>query len=370
MNNHHTTIGFPHMNKEPSEKRAFLPGFIQYLSRFVNVYLAEGYGSRLGFSFDDYRQGNLRIFQVERKEAFEKDFVMMLRSPNEDDYRMMRKGACLISMLHYPTRPRRIQILRELGINSISLDSIINDNNLRLVENMRAVAWNGLETAFDVLEKRWPGLLRPDGKPFQVLILGTGMVGKHAVEAATKLGDIFRNNLHIEKHGSGAIAMSIGRSLSSNSTVMESLMRQSDILVDASQRRDATLPVIPNAWLAWLPEHAVVVDLSVDPYLLDHTPPTVRGIEGIPQGNLDQYIFMPDDPNWEKTIPPVIPSANRRAAVTCYSWPGIHPESCMDHYGHQMEPLMEILLTKEYCQLSPDGGYFERALCRAKLPEE
>ncbi len=371
MNNHHLpTIGFPHMNKEPSEKRAFLPGFIQYLSRFADVYLAEGYGSRLGFSFDDYRQGNLRIFQVERKEAFQKDFVMMLRSPNEDDYCLLRKGACLISMLHYPTRPRRIQILHELGIHSISLDSIINDNNLRLVENMRAVAWNGLETAFDVLEKRWPGLLRPDGKPFQVLILGTGMVGKHAVEAATKLGDITRNNLHIENHGPGALALSLGRSLSSNPTVMESLIRQSDILVDASQRRDATLPVIPNAWLAWLPEHAVIVDLSVDPYLLDHNPPTVRGIEGIPQGNLDQYIFMPDDPEWGKTIPPEIPSANRRAAVTCYSWPGIHPESCMDHYGRQMEPVMEILLTKGYSQLSPESGYFERALCRAMLPEE
>ena len=195
----HITIGFPRMNKEPSEKRAFLPAFIQYLTRFATVYLAEGYGSRLGFSFADYRQGNPNIFQVERKVAFQKDYVMMLRSPNEKEYCWMRKGACLISMLHYPTRPRRIQVLNELGINSISLDSIVDDNNLRLVENMRSVAWNGLEVAFDVLEKKWPGLMRPDGKPFQVLILGTGMVGKHAVEAATKLGDITRNNSSYRK---------------------------------------------------------------------------------------------------------------------------------------------------------------------------
>jgi alanine dehydrogenase len=261
-------------------------------------------------------------------------------------------------------------VLHELGINSISLDSIINDNNLRLVENMRAVAWNGLEAAFDVLERRWAGLMRPGARPFQVLILGTGMVGKHAVEAATKLGDITRNNLHIEKHGPGALALSIGRNLSANAAVMESLMRQADILVDASQRRDATLPVIPNAWLAWLPEHAVIVDLSVDPYLLDHTPPTVRGIEGIPMGNLDQYVFFPDDPYWEKTIPPSIPTNNRRTTVTCYSWPGIHPESCMEHYAHQMEPLMEVLLSKGYSQLSLEGGFFERALFRAKLPDE
>ena len=369
MNNHHITIGFPHMQKEPAEKRAFLPAFIQFLTRFADVYLAEGYGSRLGFSFDAYRQGNLRIFQVDRYEAFQKEYVVMLRSPNEDDYCLIQKGSCLISMLHYPTRPKRVQALHRLGIHSISLDSIIDDNNLRLVENMRAVAWNGLETAFDVLESRWPGLLRPDGNPFQVLIVGTGMVGKHAVEAATKLGDITRNNTHIENHGPGAVALSIGRNLSSKASVMESLMPHCDVLVDASQRRDATQPVIPNAWLAWLPEHAVIVDLAVDPYLLDHTPPTVRGIEGIPQGNLDKFIFMPDDPDWGKTIPLSIPSNNRRTTVSCYSWPGIHPESCMEHYARQMEPLMEVLFSKSYAQLSLEGSYFERALFRAKLPE-
>ena len=62
---------------------------------------------------------------------------------------------------------------------------IVNDQNTRLVENIKAVGWNGLEAAFDVLEKRWPGLVRPDKEPIQVLVLGTGMVGKHAVDAVT-----------------------------------------------------------------------------------------------------------------------------------------------------------------------------------------
>ena len=285
----------------------------------------------------------------------------------------MRKGTCLISMLHYPTQPRRIQVLRELEIDSISLDSIIDDNNLRLVENMRAVAWNGLEVAFDVLENKWPGLLRPDGKPFQVTLIVTGMVGKHAVEAVTKLGDITRNNQHIEEHGPGAVALSIGRNLSTNASVMENLLRQSDILVDASQRRNATVPVIPNAWLGWLPEHAVIVDMAVGFFLLNHTPPTVRGIEGIPMGNLDQYIFMPDDPNWEKTIPPSIPSSNRRTTVSCYSWPGIHPRSSMEHYARQLEPLMEVLLckgVKHFCLWKADilnARYSARSFLRNKI---
>jgi len=150
---------------------------------------------------------------------------------------------------------------------------------------------------------------------------------------------------------------------------MEGLLQQADVLVDATQRRNPSQPVISNAWLAWLPEHAIVVDLAVDPYLLDHVPPVVRGIEGIPQGNLDQYVFMPTDPEWDKTVPASIPSEHRRTTVSCYSWPGIHPATCMDHYARQMTPLMKELLTKGYHGLSLDGGYFERALYRARLPE-
>lgn len=363
------SVGFPRMHKEAGEKRVFPPDFIQMLTRFADVYLSEGYGSRLGYSFDDFRQGNLRVFQVEQSEAYQKDYVVVLRSPNLSELEQIKAGTCLVSMLHYPTRPQRVETLHRLGIRSISLDSIVDDQNLRLVENMRAVAWNGLEAAFDIFEQRWPGLQRGNGKPFQVLILGSGMIGKHAVEAATKLGDIERNTRHIESGGAGSIAVIVGRNLSSNQLAMEELLTQADVLVDATQRRDPSQPVIPNIWLGCLPEHAIVADLAVDPYLLDHKPPVVRGVEGIPQGNLDKYIYQPEDLEWEATVPTGIACEHRRTTVTCYSWPGIHPEASMDHYARQMTPLMDVLLAKGYENLSLEGGYFERALYRARLPE-
>ncbi|MCE1255414.1 MAG: alanine dehydrogenase, partial [Anaerolineae bacterium] len=200
------------------------------------------------------------------------------------------------------------------------------------------------------------------------VIMGTGMVGKHAIEAATKLGNIERNNRHMELSGQGAIAIGIGRNLISDEESMKNLLSDADMLVDATQRRNPSKPVIPNDWIKWLPEHAVIVDLSVDPYLMDHNPPIVRGIEGIPQGNLDQYIFYPNDPNWDANIPKQIPTLERRTTVTCYSWPGIHPEACMEHYARQLMPLMEELLVTGYNNLNENGKYFERALVRAKLP--
>jgi len=363
-----STIGFPRMMKEQGEKRVFLPEFIQHLTELgVNILIEEGYGSRSGLSFDDYRRGNEAVRQGARAEAFQQDVVLLLRSPQIEEFNLLKPGNCLISMLHFPTRPKRVKTLRNLGVNAISLDGILNDNNLRLVENMRAVAWNGLQVAFDVLEKRWPGLKKPDGNPIRVLILGTGMVGKHAVDAATKLGNVERNNKIMRDGGLGALALSVGRNLSGNTAVMEDLFRETDILVDATQRRNPSRPVIPNTWLAWLPVHAVITDLAVDPYTLDIDPPVVRGIEGIPQGDLNQYIFSPDDPTWEETIPPSIPCQNRRTVVSCYSWPGLHPEACMMHYAQQLKPLTVALVAKGYQSLGPDGDYFERALFRGSL---
>jgi alanine dehydrogenase len=362
------TIGFPRMMKERGEKRVFLPEFIQLLTQLgAVVYIEEGYGSHSGLSFDDYRRGNEAVRTCARQEAFDKDIVIVLRSPTLDEFPMIKPGSCLLSMLHFPTRPKRVDLLTELNIKAISLDSIVNDNNLRMVENMKAVAWNGLEAAFDVLEVRWPRLRRPDGESIRVLVLGTGMVGKHAVEAGTKLGNIERNNQHIIEGGPGSLAISIGRNLTNQAHKIQPLFQQADILVDSTQRRDASKPVVPNDWIAWLPEHAVITDLAVDPYTLDTSPPVVRGVEGIPQGNLDQYIFAPDDPDWDRTVPPEIASEHRRTVVSCYSWPGIHPEACMMYYGQQLAPLMEVLVAKGYEGLSTNGGYFERALYRGSL---
>jgi alanine dehydrogenase len=363
-----TTIGFPRMRQEVGEKRVFLPEFIQHLEELgIRVYIEEGYGARSGFNFEDYKRANPNIHMCSQEEAFQKDVILILRSPKPDEFQLVKRGSMLISMLHYPTRPIRVARLKKLGINAISLDGIANDNNIRLVENMKAVAWNGLEAAFDWLEKIWPCVIRPDRRPVQVLIIGTGMVGKHAVEAATKLGNIERNNDHMASRGPGAVALAIGRNIAYNAATMDMLFHQADILVDATQRRDPSKPVVPNDWIAWLPEHAVIVDLAVDPYTLEANPPVVRGVEGIPQGNLDQYVFPPDDPKWDKLVPESIPSKYRRTAVTCYSWPGVHPEACMQHYARQLEPLLYHLFTKGYGGISIHGDYFERALYRGTL---
>jgi len=361
------SIGFPRMEQETGEKRVFLPDFIQRMADLgFQVMIEEGYGSRSGFDKANYRQGNIKVSFGSRQDVFDQDLVLILRSPNKD-FERMKPGTILISMLHYPTRPTWVPRFKKSGLKTISLDSIVNDNDVRLVENMRAVAWNGLEVAFGLLEDRWPGLIRPDGKPIQTLLLGTGMVGKHAVDASVHFGNIERNNEQMAAGGHGVVCRAVGRNLIEKADEMFALLKNTDILIDATQRRNPAKPVIPNKWIQHLQEHAILLDLSVDPYIPDVDPPVVRGIEGIPKGDLEKYVFQPDDQDWGNTVAPGVPTQHRRTAVTCYSWPGFHPEACMIHYAQQLNPMMPVLFEKGYDGLSLQGGHFERALYRATL---
>ena len=360
------TLGLPLMNQEPEERRDFLPSLARHVASLGHeVFVESGLGARMGYSDLDYLDSSGRIRIVGRDEAFAQDVVLVLRSP-DDRFDLMRPGATLVSMLHFPTRVTRYRRLKELGVEAVSLDLIADDNHRRLVENMEAVAWNGLEAGFEVLAHTYPGFRTHDRDPIRVTVMGAGMVGKHAVEAATKYGSLDR--ARSLRDFPGVEVTVLGRNLTVNERYLRERLRVTDLLVDAVFRSDASKPLVLNEWIDELPEHAVICDLSVDPYLLDASPPTVRGIEGIPQGNLEQYVFYPDDPYWRATIPHGVPALSRRTTVSCYSWPGIHPRACMHRYEEQLLPLLEKLFETEGAgRLRSDGGYLERALYGASM---
>jgi alanine dehydrogenase len=364
------SIGLPKMHLEPGERRVFLPEFVGYLQKIgFEISLEEDYGASIGLTDQDYLKFANQARFLELDEVYQQDHVLILRYPGDRLVKRMQPGACLISMLHFPTRPGRVALLKSLNLQAISLDTIKDDSGRRLVENLASVAWNGLKISFEVLEKDYPGpgFENPKRKSVPVCLLGAGAVGKHVIQAAVAYGDPQVRAKLAQDNVPGVMVTVVDYDLTSHAGVIREIFSKTEILVDATQRPDASQPVIPNDWLRWLPDHTVITDLAVDPYTLDTDPPVVRGIEGIPQGSLDKYVFQADDPDWDLTVPASIPSSQRRTVVSCYSWPGIFPEACMEHYGQQLQPLMNRLIQKGYAGLSPQGDYFERALHRGTL---
>jgi alanine dehydrogenase len=364
-------IGFPRMRKETAEVRDFLPAFTARLCRLgAHVVLEQGYGSGMGLAERDYLANGVGITFVSREEALKQEMVILLRCPEDDELRRMKPGACLISMLHYPTRPQRVAFLRSLHLEAVSLDGLKDDSGRRLVENLRAVAWNGMQAAFRILARTYPapGFESPRRDAVRVTLMGAGAVGGHVVQAAVRYGDAALHRRLAEEGVPGVQVTAVDYDITGHGEMMRALMRGTDILVDATQRPDPSRCVIPNPWLADLPAHAVILDLSVDPYDPAVGPgAAVKAIEGIPQGDLNRFEISPDDPVYD-VLPAGVDSRNRRWVASCYSWPGIYPKECMEVYGAQLRPILRKILERNgVANIRPAGSFFERTIARAML---
>ena len=357
------------MHKEPGERRDFLPEMVGRLDRLGarEVVLEEGYGSGIGIAVDDYLRASGRARVASHRECLEQDVVVVLRSPEHEELRRLRRGAVLVSMLHYATRPERTALLADLGVRAVSLDAITDGSGRRLVENLESVAWNGVRAAFREIQRRHPNFDHPSRRPLHVTCLGAGGVGGWAVLASTRYGDPQLREALVAINVPGVEVTVVDFDLTLHEDYMLERLEWTDLLIDATRRSDPSRPVVPNTWLSALPADAVLLDLACDPYDLAATPPVVKGIEGVPHGSLDRYVFPADDDAWDR-IDPRIDTRNRRVALSCYSWPGLEPVQSMRTYGQQLEPILAVVLEKPTGEWGvKDSSQVEHALARAEV---
>jgi alanine dehydrogenase len=363
------SVGLPRMHNEMEERRDFLPALVQHLVRLgaTEVVIESGYGSGMGIPIERYLGVGHRVRVAPHDECIGQDVVVVLRCPDQTDLAALHPGALLLTMLHARTRPERVEALAVREARGVSLDAVADDTGGRLVENLEAVGWTGVREAFRQIRRSHPHFEHPGRRPLHVTCLGAGAVGGHAVRAATRYGDPELREAMVAKDVPGVEVTVVDFDLTRHEDYMLVRLASTDLLVDATQRQDASVPVIPNRWLAALSPDAVLLDLACDPYDLDARPPLVKGIEGIPHGTLTKYLFPAEDPAWGE-VDTRVDTTHRRVALSCYSWPGLDPLSSMQRYGRQLEPLMNVIFDKSPDRWDPDGeSTFERALARAEV---
>jgi alanine dehydrogenase len=361
------TVGLPRMHKEAGERRDFLPDLVAFLGpRAASIVLEEGYGADVGATPEAYRSASGLVRFGTLEEVFDQDVVVVLRYPDENLLRRLRPGSVLVSMLHLDSRPERLELLAEARIHGVSLDASVDDSGARLVENLEAVGWNGVRESFNEIARLHHDFSHPSRRPLHVTCLGAGRVAGHAARAATRYGDPTLREEMVARSVPGVEVTVVDFDLTWHKDYMLQRLERTDLLIDATQRRDVTRPVVPNSWVSALPDDAVLLDLSADPYDFSVEPPRTKGIEGIPHGDLDKWLFRPDDDAWD-ALDPSVSTANRRTALSCYSWPGLQPRACMVRYGGQLEPVLGLILTKPVERWdSEHGTQLERAIARAE----
>jgi alanine dehydrogenase len=362
-------VGLPRMHMEAGERRDFLPEFVAAADRAGagEIVLEHGYGSGMGFGPEAYLTASSKVRFADYAEVLASDVVTVIRCPGEAALRSMRPGALLITMLHYPTRPLRTRLVADLGLRAISLDGVVDDLGRRQVEYLEAVGWNGVRLAFVEIAKMHPHFAHPSRRPLRVTCLGAGAVGAHAIRAATRYGDP-ELRAELAAHDVPGVEVTVvDFDLTRHEDYLLGRLEVTDLLIDATQRLDATRPIVPNPWIAALPADAVILDLAVDPYDFTVAPPRTKGIEGVPHGNLDRYVFPVDDPAWD-ALDHGIDTRQRRLALSCYAWPGIEPVDCMRVYGRQIEPVVGVALRVPVDRLDVESADpQERAVAHAEL---
>lgn len=360
------TVGFPMIHNFAGDDRDFMPELFAFMDRYegVEFYLETGYGERLGYTAEDYLQASSKVHFVSFEQAYKQDITMILKNPDLENLEMLKDGSVLFTMLHYSTRPAVIELIKRKHIKSFSMDSIVDDSGLRMFVDYFGTAYEACKVGVQVLKETFDDFYSEERGPIKALIMGAGGVGQGAVKALEVLSDAE----FLDKENVQGILTSVAtRTITSHRGLMQKLLSEIDLLIDATQRKDQTVQLIPNEDVALLPKHAVIVDITADRYDFTMDPPLRRVIEGTVNGDPAHYIIYPDDALYDE-LPDEIDSTHRRVIVGCDAWPGKDSQRSVRYYFNLMKNYVGILLTKEPEEISENSdNLFERGLYRGTL---
>ena len=355
------SIGFPRIKNYAGDVRDFLPSLFGYLKQFdhIEIFVEKNYGSGLGLTEDDYKEENNNIQFVSADDIYQKDLIIILKMPELSELEKLKCGCSIFTMCHYSTRPAYVDLFKRKNIFTFSMDGITDDYGKRLFVDYFRTAFNGSIIAFEELKKSYDDFYSNHRLPIYITILGVGMVAQNCAKSFEILSDEAFLNMNI----TGAIMQLLPRTITNNEAVMTNILKSTDILVDATKRVEINTYVIKNEMLAYLPQHAIILDITADRY----DSKQVKPIEGTVLGNLQSYIIYPNDKRYD-ALPDGVNSTNKRTTISCDAWPGTTPTESIKFYEILLKDYLNVIMSKELSNISINSNnYFERALYRGTL---
>ena len=360
------TVGFPMIRNFAGDRRDFIPDLFQFMDRYdgVEFFLEKGYGERLGYREEDYLNASEKVHFVPFEEAYGQDITMILKNPELENLELLKDGSTLFTMLHYSTRPAVVELIKRKKLKTFSMDSIVDDQGLRMFVDYFGTAYCGCRAGIDVLKKTYGKFYSHERGPIKAIVMGAGGVGQGVVKSLEVISD----DEFLGREGlAGILPFVATRTITSDKQVMRELLMQADLLIDATQRKNQSIQIIANEEMSALPEHAVIVDLCADRYDFSLVPPLRRVVEGTVNGNPAHYIIYPDDPLYDQ-LPDEVHSTHRRIVVSCDAWPGMDFRRSVQYYYGLMKNYVGMILSKEPEQIKEDSdNLFERGLYRSTL---
>jgi len=263
-------IGVPREIKDNENRVGLTPrGAATLRERGHDVMIERGAGLGCGFADADYAAAGATL--AEAQDAWDRDLVIKVKEPLEPEYPRLR-GQIVFTYFHLAGAPRALtEALLASRTTAIAYETIEDERGrLPLLAPMSAVAGAMAPLVGAYYLAKFAGgrgtllgsvLGTPHGK---VAVVGDGVVGKHACDAASGLGAevaVFgvtpRRAAEFERPGVRYVL-----------STPENLLRElgdTDLLIGAVLRHGERAPhVVTEAMVERMQPGAVIVDVSID----------------------------------------------------------------------------------------------------------
>ena len=266
-------VGVPKEIKNKENRIALTPaGAAALVADGHEVRVQTGGGLGSGFADDSYREAGAALVDV--ADAWDCDLVLKVKEPLESEFGYLR-DQMLFTYLHLSgVAPELTAALMAAGTTAIAYETVEDPSGrLPLLAPMSAVAGDVAVIMGAYFLARFNGgkgmlLGRVMGEPYgKVVIIGDGIVGRHAAAVATALGArtlVFGRRPEREAELKATISADVEFVLSTPDNVAQEIT-DADLVVGGVLLRGAKAPhVVTEAMVTSMQPGSVIVDVSID----------------------------------------------------------------------------------------------------------
>ncbi|UCB54928.1 MAG: alanine dehydrogenase [Thiotrichales bacterium] len=238
-----------------------------------SVYLETGAGLGSGYSDQDYVDAGVEVVK-KKAELFEAaQLIVKVKQPLEEGLKYLTREHTVFSFLHLAAQPVLTRQLCHIGLTAIAFESVVDDQGARpLLAPMSKIAGRlavigGAGYLFQ--NNGGKGILlggidsADNGK---VVVMGAGVAGEHAVEAASSIGaSVTVFDLQQSRLEQFASRYRNCTGVLSDEQTVAAAVSQADLVVSAVMVAGRRAPVvISEDMVRRMAAGSVIVDIAID----------------------------------------------------------------------------------------------------------
>jgi alanine dehydrogenase len=269
-------IGIPKETRPHERRVALSPAGVKALVQAgAAVWVERGAGAEAGFSDADYEQAGATVV-YNRSEAFGRgELVATVYPPTPDEYGLLQPGQAVLAFWALPAARREdFNALAAREVSAVGVEAIADERgNAPVLTSMSEIAGRlALTIGSGLLLNEFGGkgiLLcgAPGIPPASFVILGAGVLGRAAAQAALRLGAhvvmLDRSVAHL-RDATERIGRPVPTMLSTRPNLEKALSFADLVLAAVAVRGERAPLLVTRDMLSLMKPRSVVMDLSID----------------------------------------------------------------------------------------------------------